>query len=205
MLGPAPDLLIQNLQASVFVKRAPGSSDAHPGLRNTLCLYRMHTQHSDPINETFNITPTDICWLLGDYWHCNKSRIQLPWLWPPTGENSGLTSQCHYGDVQKTTPHQWTKREMWICKHQEWQEPGAGVHCLSQLPRLMTEGWSHCAVWRWAHCPFFQEREENVNLNYGGLCNSTGATRRLPGQWNLSTELSGALLVPSLRFLHFSI
>lgn len=77
MLGPTPDLLILNLQPSAFVK---GDSDAYPQLRDKLCLCRMHTQHSDPINETFNITPTDICWLLRDHQQCNKSRMQLPWL-----------------------------------------------------------------------------------------------------------------------------
>ena len=38
MAGPTPDILIQNLQASVGVKRAPGDSNAYPQLRNTLCL-----------------------------------------------------------------------------------------------------------------------------------------------------------------------
>lgn len=96
--GPTPDLQVQNLQASVFVERAPGGSDAFPRLRNMVCPSEMHTQHSDPNNETFNVTPTDSCWLLGDYWQYNNSRRQLPWLSPPTSRKQGLTSQCHYDD-----------------------------------------------------------------------------------------------------------
>lgn len=38
-----------------------------PQRRNRLCLYRTYTQHSAPINKTLNVTPADICWLLGDY------------------------------------------------------------------------------------------------------------------------------------------
>lgn len=35
---PTPDFLIQNLQATVFVKWAPGDSDAYPQLRNMQSL-----------------------------------------------------------------------------------------------------------------------------------------------------------------------
>ena len=38
-----------------------------PQMRNMLCLYRTHTGHAAPINKTLNVTPTDFCWLLGDY------------------------------------------------------------------------------------------------------------------------------------------
>jgi hypothetical protein len=86
-------------------------------VRDRPCLHRMHTQYSVPIKETFNITLPDICWLLGDYWQCNKSRKQPPWLWPPTGKNSSLTSQCHYETSRKWPLMNEPKREVWICKH----------------------------------------------------------------------------------------
>lgn len=38
MPGPTPNILIQNLQATVGVKRAPHDSDTYPQLRNTLSL-----------------------------------------------------------------------------------------------------------------------------------------------------------------------
>lgn len=89
---------------------SPRDWGAFPQLRNMLRPHRMHTQHSDPINETFpTLLPTS-----GDSLEITDSVInqKATSLAVTTNRRTqGLTSQRHYGDIQKMTPHERTNRK----------------------------------------------------------------------------------------------